>query len=300
MLNFQSCNLCPRQCKVDRTAGQLGFCGASHITKVARSALHRGEEPCISGENGSGTVFFSHCTLHCVFCQNAAISFDHFGIEVSEEQLCDLFLNLQSQGAHNINLVTATHYLPTVKQALILAKKQGLKLPVVYNCGGYERAEVLQELRGLIDVYLPDFKYFDQQLAMECANCKDYANTAFSAIDEMLLQVGLPSFDQNGLMSKGVLVRHLLLPGSLDDSKHIVSALFERYKHQIYLSLMNQYTPMPAVKDHPNLSRRVFASEYNSLVDFAIEIGIEQGFIQEDAAGECYIPLFDGEGVNNL
>ena len=295
---MENCRLCPRNCGVNRLEGQRGFCGADAKIRAARAALHMWEEPCISGREGSGALFFSGCSLGCVFCQNRSISRGERGKEVSPERLAEIMLNLQEQKANNINLVTAGHYVPQVGAALALAREQGLCLPVVYNSSGYEKPETLRLLEGLVDIYLPDFKYMSPELVASCSRAPDYPEIAKAALEEMVRQAGSPRFDERGMMTGGVIVRHLLLPGHVADSKKVVEYLYGTYGNRIYISLMNQYTPMPAVAGDPLLSRKVTKREYSRLVDYALSLGLEQGFIQEgETAKESFIPEFDGEGV---
>ena len=295
---MRECRLCPRNCGVDRLGGQRGYCRVGAQLLVARAALHMWEEPCISGEEGSGTVFFSGCSLGCKFCQNREISGGKQGKEISVERLADIFLRLQEKGANNINLVTAGHYLPQTAAALGSAKTKGLEIPVVYNSSGYEKRESLKWLEGLIDVYLPDFKYMDGELAKKYSNAQDYPEAAKTALQEMVRQTVSAQFDERGRIRRGVIVRHLLLPGHVSDSKKVVEYLYNTYGNQIYISLMNQYTPMPAMEQDPLLSRKVTAREYGRLVDYALSLGLENGFLQEgETAKESFIPAFDGEGV---
>ena len=295
---LKECHLCPRNCGVDRLAGQKGFCGVDAGIMVARAALHMWEEPCISGKEGSGAVFFSGCSLGCAFCQNRTISKGQSGKVITVEHLAELFLDLQAQKANNINLVTAGHFLPQVREALILAKEQGLTIPVVYNSSGYEKAEMLRYLEGLVDIYLPDLKYLEADLAGKYSHAKDYPEVAMKALEEMVRQVGTPEFDERGMMKKGVIVRHLLLPGHVRNSKKVLEYLYGTYGDQIYISLMSQYTPMPAMKDDPQLSRKVTDREYDRLLDHAISLGVTNCFIQEgETAKESFIPEFNGEGV---
>lgn len=296
--SMRECRLCPRECGVNRLEGQKGYCGVGAELMVARAALHMWEEPCVSGEEGSGAVFFSGCSMGCVFCQNREISRGKQGKIITVEHLAQLFLNLQQQGANNINLVTAGHYLLQTAEALVLAKQQGLQLPVVYNSSGYEKVEALRLLEGLVDIYLPDFKYMDKELAKKYSFAGNYTEIAMPAIEEMVRQVGTPVFDRRGILQKGVIVRHLLLPGHVKDSKKVVEYLYRTYGDQIYISLMNQYTPMKAMAEDPLLSRKVTQREYERLVDYALSLGLENGFIQEgETAKESFIPAFDGEGV---
>ena len=295
------CTLCPRNCRVDRKNGEKGICGQSAELKVARASLHFWEEPCISGINGSGTVFFSGCSLHCVFCQNEAIANGTVGKKISIERLAEIFLELQTQGANNINLVTPGHFIPQIREALVLAKQQGLTLPIVYNTSSYESIEALKSLEGLIDIYLPDFKYLSSELSEKYSHARDYAVVAKTAIAEMVRQTGAPVFDEDGedgLIKRGTIVRHLTLPGCMEDSKAIVKYLYDTYGEQIYISIMNQFTPLSNVEAFPELNRKITEEEYDELIDYAIEIGIEQGFVQEgETAEESFIPDFNCYGV---
>lgn len=288
------CELCPRNCGVDRTT-TLGVCQVSSKVKVARAALHFWEEPCISGNNGSGAVFFSGCSLHCVFCQNEKISHGQVGKEVSVEELADIYLDLQSQGANNINLVTGTHYIPQIVESVAMARDKGLNIPIIYNTSGYETVESLKLLEGIVNAYLPDFKYMDSGLALKYSHAKDYPNVVKKAIAEMVRQCGMPQFDKNGYIKSGVIVRQLLLPGHVKDAKAIVKYLYETYGNNIYISLMSQYTPMPQIAaKYPELNRRVTKREYDRLIDFAIDLGVEKAFIQDRAvAKESFIPEFN-------
>lgn len=301
MKNLEKCTLCPRACTVNRLEGQKGRCHVSAELKVARAALHMWEEPCISGKNGSGAVFFSGCSLGCLYCQNRTISGGESGAVISIERLAEIFLELQEQKANNINLVTAGHYVPQVILALQRAKDQGLTIPIIYNSSGYEKAETIRRLEGLVDVYLPDFKYMEPELAAAYSHAPDYPEVAKAAIAEMVRQCPQPGFaerKENELITKGVIVRHLLLPGHVKNAKAVVQYLYETYGDQIYISMMNQYTPVEAVTDDPLLGRKVTKREYRRLLDFAEEIGVTQGFYQEGGtAMESFIPSFDCEGV---
>ena len=291
------CSLCPRMCNIDREA-TTGYCGVKNTLRVARAALHFWEEPCISGEEGSGAVFFTGCNLRCVFCQNYQIARAEQGKEITVERLAEIFLELQEQKANNINLVTATHYVPQVVEALKMAKEKGLYIPVVYNCGGYETVETLKLLEGLVDIYLPDFKYVDSERAKRYSRAEDYPEVAKAALAEMVRQQPKAEFDERGIMKKGVIVRHLMLPGGIKDSKAVVNYLYGTYGNQIYISLMNQYTPLPHVADYPEIDRKLKKFEYDRLVDYAISLGVENGFIQEgETAKESFIPAFTNEGV---
>lgn len=269
------------------------------ILRVARAALHQWEEPCISGTNGSGAIFFSGCVLRCVFCQNRQISAEGYGKTVTPEDLAGMMLRLQKEGAHNIDLVTPTQFAEGIRSALIMAKEAGLMIPVVYNCGGYEEVSALRRLKGLIDVWLPDFKYISGELSERYSGRADYPEKAKAALSEMVRQAGECKYDKNGLMVSGVLVRHLVLPGHTKEAKAVLQYLFQEYGNRIAYSILNQYTPMPYVREHaPELSRRLTKREYERVVNYAAELGITNGYVQEgDAARESFIPAFDGTGV---
>ena len=293
---MSGCTLCPRMCEADRENGKTGFCGETGEIRAARAALHMWEEPCISGKEGSGTVFFTGCTLRCVFCQNHEIAGSKVGKVISEERLAEIFLELQGKGANNINLVTPTHFVPQIIRALQSAKKQGMYLPVVYNTGGYERVETLKMLDGLVDIYLPDFKYLNTDHAKKYSMAEDYPEVAKAALAEMVRQTREPTFDECGMMKRGVIVRHLLLPGCLADGKRVVKYLHETYGNRIYMSLMSQYTPIPGVPEE--LNRRVRQAEYRAACDYMADCGIDEGFTQERRAAQAeYTPPFDLAGV---
>ena len=296
---LHSCTLCPRECGADRLAGQKGFCGVSGgEVLLARAALHFWEEPCISGEEGSGTVFFSGCTLKCIFCQNREISRGQAGRLIPVSRLAEIFLELQQKGARNINLVTPTHYLPQIIAALDIAKANGLTLPVVYNSSGYEKVEMLKLLEGYVDIWLPDMKYLTASIAKDYSSAENYPDLILPALDEMVRQAGAPIFDENGIMKKGVIVRHLALPAQGNDSRKILRTLIERYGDRIWVYIMSQYTPPPFELPFSNLNRRLTEREYDRLVDFADRNGIRNAFVQEgSAAEESFIPPFDLEGV---
>ena len=295
---LSDCTICPRTCHVNRLAGETGYCRTGADIVLARAALHMWEEPCISGERGSGTVFFSGCSLGCVYCQNEKIAKNHIGKEVTIDRLVEIFYELREQGAANINLVTPTHMLHAVIRSIQTAKRQGFDLPFVYNCGGYEKPESIRLLAGLVDVYLTDFKYYDNALAIRYSNAPDYFTYASESLKEMVRQTGNAVFNEEGMMTKGVIVRHLILPGCIEDSKQIVKYLYDIYKDQIYISLMNQYTPLPHVVAFPEINKKVTEAEYDEVVDYAIDLGVEKGFIQEgETATESFIPDFDITGV---
>ncbi len=297
---YTSCRLCPRSCGVNRFR-KAGACGADTQIRIARAALHMWEEPCISGERGSGAVFFAGCSLGCVFCQNHEIARggNLIGKAVSIDRLAEIFLKLQDQGANNINLVTPDHYAPAIVSALDLAKRAGLQLPVICNCSGYMSPETLKIFDGYIDVWLPDFKYVSSELSARYSKAPDYFEVTSAALADMVRQCPEPVFDDNGMIRRGVIVRHLTLPGHCADSKKVIQYLYETYKDSIYISIMNQYTPMPHIGDHfPELDRKVPDRVYDALIDYALRIGVENGFIQEgETAKESFIPAFDNEGV---
>lgn len=291
-MNMEKCSICPRNCGVNRNNNELGFCKSGNKIRIARYSLHYWEEPCISGEKGSGTIFFSGCNLKCIFCQNYDISINNLGKEISIERFSEICLELQEKGALNINLVTPTTYIPLIKEGLILAKKNGLTIPIVYNTSGYEKISSLKELEGLIDIYLPDFKYFDNNLSKKFSKVDDYFEVASIALKEMYRQVGKPIF-KNKIMKKGVIVRHLLLPKHIEDSKKIIKYLYDTYKDNIYISIMNQYTPVRKIKEYKELNNTVEEKEYDELIDYALDLGVRKAFIQEgETCKESFIPDF--------
>ena len=293
----KQCNLCPRECNIDRTK-QLGFCKAPNGIKIARAALQFDEEPSISGSCGSGAIFFSCCTLKCIYCQNEKISQKNFGEEISIDRLVKIFFELQEKGAQNIHFITPTPYIPWIKEAIQRAKKKGFSLPFIYNTSGYEKIESLKQLDGLIDIYLPDFKYADDHTAQTFSLCTNYVAYTKQAIQEMFRQTGKNVFDDNGRMIKGVIVRHLILPQKEEESKKILAYLKEQYQNQIYISIMNQYTPIESVKNHPILKEKITDSVYQGIIHYALDIGITNAYIQEgDTADLCYVPSFQLEGV---
>ncbi|HBV95916.1 MAG TPA: radical SAM protein [Desulfotomaculum sp.] len=292
------CSLCPRCCGVNRQEGETGYCSAPALPRVALADLHFGEEPCISGKDGSGTVFFSHCNLRCVFCQNHQISQGGFGRTVDVDHLAQIFIDLQDLGAHNINLVSPTPYVPAVIQAIRSARGQGLSVPVVYNTHGYETVEVLRLLEGLVDIYLPDLKYGSQEPARLYSAAPDYFTAAAAAVKEMYRQVGAPVLDENGLARRGMIIRHLVLPGHVPDSLRVLRWIAANLPKDVYISLMAQYFPTHLAVGIPPLNRRLTAVEYQQVMDGLWELGLEKGFIQElTAASEEYVPDFDLRGV---
>lgn len=292
---YKTCTLCARNCAVDRNK-TLGFCRMPSALYLARAALHEWEEPIISGARGSGTIFFSGCSLSCVFCQNREISRAISGKEVSIERLVEIMLDLKEQGAHNINLVTPTHYAPSIREAIIIAKSKGLDIPIVYNTGSYDNIETLKSLEGLIDIYLPDLKYYMPSTAKKLSSAPDYPEVARTAIAEMVRQVGAPVINQEGIMTRGVIVRILLLPGHVAEAKLSLKYLIDTYGDSVYVSLMNQYTPMPNMS--PPLDRKVTHAEYDELLAYAEKLGLKNGFTQEfGTAEESFIPPFDNTGI---
>ena len=292
-----TCNLCPRKCNTQRKAlthSGKGFCNMGENPVIARAALHFWEEPPISGTNGSGTVFFSGCNLKCVFCQNEDISSGCFGKEITVERLREIYLELINQGAHNINLVTGTHFINAVAKSL----EEPLLVPVVYNCGGYESVNSLKLLENKVQIYLPDLKYADDELAIKYSDAPDYFEIATNAIKEMYRQVGNCEFDEDGIMTKGVIIRHLILPNNLENTKRVIDWVKENFNDgEVFFSLMSQFTPNKTCKI-PELSRRLTQEEYDEIEDYLFLSGIEDGFMQElSSAKEEYIPPFNLEGV---
>ena len=289
---LKNCNLCPRKCGVNRYI-EKGFCGATNKVKVAYYSLHMWEEPIISGTNGSGTIFFSNCNLRCLYCQNKKISIDGYGKLITNKSLGEIILELQESGANNINLVTPTHYVPNIISVLKKIKNKELKIPVVYNTSSYESVGTIMACRNLVDIYLADLRYFDDKLGEKYSLCSNYFENATMAIDEMYRQVGKYELDENGLLKKGLIVRVLLIPGHIDDSKKIIEYLYKTYGDDIFISIMNQYTPINKCK-YSNLNRRITDEEYDSVVDYALSLGVNNAFIQEgEAASESFIPQFN-------
>jgi putative pyruvate formate lyase activating enzyme len=294
---MNGCKLCPRECNVDR-AKLKGYCGAGDKVILSKAYLHKWEEPCISGDRGSGTVFFSGCNLKCVFCQNYKISHECFGKEITNDRLSDIFMELQLRGAHNINLVTPTHFIPQIKEALDTAKSKGLNIPIVYNSSGYELVETIKSLEGYIDIYLPDIKYYDDKYSIRYSNAPDYFKYASSAVLEMVRQVGVPEFDESGMLKSGLMIRHLMLPGLLFDSKKIVDFVAENLPKEVYLNIMCQYVPLNDLSKYPEINRRVNKKCYDALIDYALDRGIENGYFQEfESADTEFIPDFNLEGI---
>lgn len=295
---LENCTLCMRNCNVNRNKGIKGVCNSTNSIRIARAALHFWEEPCISGKSGSGTVFFSNCNLKCVFCQNYKISSEGFGTEITIDRLAEIFLELQDKGANNINLVTPTHFVPQIIESLKIAKNKGLNLPIIYNTNSIDTLDTIKTLNGYIDVYLPDFKYFEDKYALKYSKIKGYSKNVLEVIDEMVKQVGNPKFNEDGIIVKGVIVRHLLLPGLLFDSKKIIDAIYKKFGDNVYISLMNQYTPMYNAKMYPEINKSINEKTYDSIVNYALSIGVRNGFIQESGTdSEEFVPNFNNEGV---
>lgn len=293
---LKDCCLCPRKCHVNRYINK-GFCGEGDKIRVSLAKLFFYEEPPISGQNGSGAIFFSGCNLKCCFCQNHDISFNNYGINITIKRLSEIMLELQNKKAHNINLVTPTIYVSKIIKAIKLARKNGLKIPIIYNSSGYENVETIKMLNGIIDVYLPDFKYFDNSLAIKYSKASNYLENAKASLEEMYRQTGPCQFDEDGMIKKGVIVRHLILPTHINDTKKVLSYLYNTYHDNIYMSIMNQYTPNKYVT-FDELKSPLSKSEYNEIVDYAVSLGIENAFCQEDeTVSESFIPSFNLEGI---
>lgn len=299
--DIEKCNICPRKCNVNRAEGKKGFCNVSGKGMyVTRASMHMWEEPVISGDEGSGTIFFAGCNLKCVYCQNKDISREEAGRCISESELAKIMIMLQNKGANNINLVTPTHYANGIIEAVKIAKNEGLNIPIVYNTSGYESVETIKRLDGTVDVYLTDFKYFDEDSAYRYSKAADYANVAKDALSQMHKQIKETVFNDKGIMTKGIIVRHLLLPGRVEEAKKIVKYVYDTYGDDVFLSLMNQFTPIN-LNQYPEINKTIDEQEYDSLVDYAIDIGVSNGFIQEgETAKESFIPSFSGEGLEIL
>lgn len=293
---LNNCMLCPRKCGVNRYK-KKGACGATNKLKIAYYSLHKWEEPVISGSNGSGTIFFSNCNMKCIYCQNKKISIDGYGKYISNKKLGDIMLKLQDMGAHNINLVTPTHYVPQIVSVLRKIKGKSLKIPVVYNTSSYENVGTIMFLNNLVDIYLADLKYYDDSLAYNYSGCKNYFETATMAIDEMYRQVGDYSFDKDGLMTKGLIVRVLILPGHVEDAKKIIKYLYMTYKDSIFISIMNQFTPVNTCI-YSNLNRKLTDEEYDEVIKYALSLGVTNAFIQEgETADDSFIPDFNTDVI---
>lgn len=290
---LEKCNLCPHNCNVDRTNRQIGRCKSTDKIKFALASLHHFEEPCISGKDGSGTIFFSNCNLNCVYCQNYKISQQGSGKEISIEELAEIFIMQQNMHAHNINLVTPTMYVPQIIEAIKLAKKYGLNLPIIYNTNSYENIETIQMLKGYVDVYLPDFKYYDNALSKKYSKVDNYFEIATNAILEMYYQVGLPTFDKNGMIKSGIIIRHLILPNNLENTKNILIWIKENLPRKVYVSIMAQYFPTYKAKNFPEIAEKLNKKEYKEIANFLNTLNLENGYFQELAdEEEQYVPKF--------
>lgn len=293
MKELEKCSICPLKCGVNRNK-YSGRCGASKNIKIALASLHYFEEPCISGKNGSGTVFFSNCNLKCVYCQNYKISHLGFGKEISISHLADIFLSQQERGANNINLVTPTMYVPHIISAIKIARSKGLSIPIIYNSSGYESIDTIKSLSGYIDVYLPDFKYYFSDIAKKYSNVENYFEIASSAILEMYKQVGDPVFDSNGIIKRGMIIRHMILPNNVENSKMVLKWINDNLSNKVYISVMAQYFPTYKACEYPEINRKITAEELDLVWDYASSLGFENGFIQElGEHEEEYVPDFD-------
>lgn len=297
MMLYEKCNICPRSCGINRD-NYKGYCNMTWNIKVAKAYLHKWEEPCISGKNGSGTVFFTGCNLKCVFCQNYKISQTDFGKTVTVEELANIFIKLQMEGAHNINLVSPTIYAYLIKEAILLSKKKGLHLPIVYNSNAYESVNTLKLMEGVIDIYLPDLKYYNDVLSRKYSKAPHYFDYATKAILEMYRQVGIPQFDEKGILKRGLIIRHLILPGYVEDTKKILLWIRNNLPKEVYISLMGQYIPFYNTQKFPEINRKITKQEYEEAIEYFFEIGLENGYVQESSsASEDYIPDFDLKGL---
>lgn len=292
-MNLEKCNICPRNCGTNRLKGQYGYCKCNDKIKIALVSTHDYEEPCISGENGSGTIFFSNCNLNCIYCQNYEISQLGKGKEITVEELANIFLNQQQKGVNNINLVTPTMYAYQIIQALKIAKEKGLHIPIIYNTNGYESVETIKQLNGYIDVYLPDLKYYSNELSTKYSNANNYFEIATQAIKEMYNQVGNPTFDKDGIIQKGVIIRHLVLPNHIQNSKHVLKWIEQNMPKEIYVSVMAQYFPTYKAKNDKLLNRKLTHKEYNEIANYLYTLNLENGYIQElGEHEEEYVPKF--------
>ena len=293
MHRYSKCNICPRECGIDRYK-MNGVCGANANIKVALASTHNFEEPCISGISGSGTIFFSNCNLRCVYCQNFEISRDGYGKEISVERLAEIMLEQQSRGVNNINLVTPTMYVDSIIDAIKIAKSNGLVIPIVYNSSGYEKVETIKKLSGLIDIYLPDFKYATNRLGKRYSGVNNYVESVIPAITEMINQVGKPQFNESGIMTRGVIIRHMILPNNVLNSKMVLKEIASRFKENTLVSIMAQYFPSGDASKYPEINRKISKSELKEVEDYMYELGIENGYIQElGEHEEEYVPNFD-------
>lgn len=295
MQELEKCKICPHNCGINRLNGNIGRCKSNGNIKLAMASIHNFEEPCISGENGSGTVFFSNCNLNCVFCQNYKISQQGLGREISIEELAEIFIDEQNKNAENINLVTPTMYVYHIIEAIKIARNKGLKIPIVYNSNGYENVETIKKLKGYIDIYLPDLKYYDDDLAFKYSGVKNYFENATSAIKEMYNQVGSPVLDENGMMKKGLIIRHLVLPNNLQNSKDVLKWINDNIDKKVFVSVMAQYFPTNRAKEFPEINRKLTKEEYEEIENYLYSLDLDNGYIQElGEHEEEYVPDFEG------
>lgn len=295
MQELEKCKICPHNCGVNRLNGNIGRCKSNGNIKLAMASIHNFEEPCISGENGSGTVFFSNCNMNCVFCQNYKISQQGLGREISIEELAEIFIDEQNKNAENINLVTPTMYVYHIIEAIKIAKNKGLKIPIVYNSNGYENVETIKKLDGYIDIYLPDLKYYDDDLAFKYSGVKNYFENATSAIKEMYNQVGSPVLDENGMMKKGLIIRHLVLPNNIQNSRDVLKWINDNIDKNVFVSVMAQYFPTNKAKDFPEINRKLTKEEYEEIENYLYSLDLDNGYIQElGEHEEEYVPDFEG------
>ena len=295
MQELEKCKICPHNCGVNRLNGNIGRCKSNGNIKLAMASIHNFEEPCISGENGSGTVFFSNCNMNCVFCQNYKISQQGLGREISIKELAEIFIDEQNKNAENINLVTPTMYVYHIIEAIKIAKNKGLKIPIVYNSNGYENVETIKKLDGYIDIYLPDLKYYDDDLAFKYSGVKNYFENATSAIKEMYNQVGSPVLDENGMMKKGLIIRHLVLPNNIQNSRDVLKWINDNIDKKVFVSVMAQYFPTNKAKDFPEINRKLTKEEYEEIENYLYSLDLDNGYIQElGEHEEEYVPDFEG------
>ena len=294
METLESCSICPHKCQINRLAGNFGRCKCNDKIKIALASVHNYEEPCISGKNGSGTVFFSNCNLNCVYCQNYEISQEGKGKIITIEHLADIFINQQNKNVNNINLVTPTMYVPQIIEAIKIARKKGLKIPIIYNSNGYENVETIKMLNGYIDIYLPDIKYYSDEISKKYSNITNYFSTAILAIQEMKKQVGNPVFDENGIIKRGVIIRHLILPNYLVNTKRILKYIKENFDENTYVSIMAQYFPTYKAKQYEKINRKLTKKEYKEIENYLYLLNLKNGYIQElGEHEEEYVPNFN-------
>ena len=295
---YKNCSICPRNCRIDRTNGQIGYCQSGHEIKAALASVHMWEEPPISGSCGSGTIFFSGCNLRCVFCQNYTISSENSGKTISTERLSEIMLEQQAKGVHNINLVTATHFIPSIIKAVQKAKNNGLKIPIVYNTGGYEKVESIKMLEGTVDIYLPDIKYFSSELSLKYSGASDYFDYASEAVLEMYHQTGNNIYDDNGIMKSGVIIRHMIMPSHKEDSYKVLDWIRDNIGTEACVSLLSQYTPAYNAEKYKEINRKLMSLEYTRVIEHFFDIGLKNGFMQEKSSAESkYTPIFDLSGL---